>query len=399
MRIAGVLAVFITVFAFARPVVGEQEHKLEAELSVAKWYSFHSQVLNEQQSYSVFLPSSYDSEGSSQSYPVIYVLDGYNTQLLAVASTMRALNQFGAEAPEAIVVGLPSNHRNRDYTPVHSVKGPTGDTVGHFKETGGAEAYRHFMRTEMLPHIEGKYRTKPHRILVGHSFGGLFALNDMLHENRMFGAYIAIDPVFYFGDRYLESKIQEMASKGIAFDGRIFMTTVPHDDDGLDSASAELFLQELKNSASRLAQAHRQHHETLNHQSVQSASYYDGLKYVFEGYAPPDLETVARNPDVLIKHYANYSNQVGADYAPDHSYLTMAAYNAMWEYKLPHQAFRLFMMNVDAYPGHSTAWAGLGDYHAEVGDIEHAVEAFDRAIELNEFNTYAARRLSEVRQK
>lgn len=279
------------------------------------------------------------------------------------------------------------------------MKDPAGNTVEQFKDTGGAEAYRRFLKTELLPHIDKNYRTKLHRILVGHSFGGLFALNDLLQKDRMFGAYVAIDPVFYFGERYLDGKVQEMVSESFDFDGRLFMTTVPHDDDGLDVASAEFFLAELEKHAPTHLQVRRQHHETLNHQSVQSASYYDGLKYVFDGYAPPELEQVARNPDVLIEHYSRYSDRVGATYSPDHSYLMMAAYNALREYKVPDQALRLFKMNVEAYPGRSAAWAGLGDYHADAGDSELAVKAFERALDLNEYNSYAARRLEEVRQK
>jgi predicted alpha/beta superfamily hydrolase len=42
---------------------------------------------------------------------------------------------------------------------------------------GGADSFLRFIREELLPEVDRKYRTAPFRILMGHSLGGLFALH------------------------------------------------------------------------------------------------------------------------------------------------------------------------------------------------------------------------------
>ena len=49
--------------------------------------------------------------------------------------------------------------------------------------------------TELIPKIEGQYRTQPFRIFAGHSLGGLFAVHTMLTRPDLFNAYIAVSPI------------------------------------------------------------------------------------------------------------------------------------------------------------------------------------------------------------
>jgi len=81
-----------------------------------------------------------------------------------------------------IVVAIPNTDRSRDLTPTHSLLLPDGTTQDFLKTTGGAEAFTTFLEKELIPYVESHYPTAPHRMLVGHSFGGLFTINALINH-------------------------------------------------------------------------------------------------------------------------------------------------------------------------------------------------------------------------
>ncbi|MEO7358954.1 MAG: alpha/beta hydrolase-fold protein, partial [Gemmatimonadaceae bacterium] len=62
------------------------------------------------------------------------------------------------------------------------------------KHVGGSEAFRRFVRDELFPVINNRYRTTPERSIVGESLAGLFIVETLLRQPDMFTHYIALDP-------------------------------------------------------------------------------------------------------------------------------------------------------------------------------------------------------------
>jgi hypothetical protein len=96
---------------------------------------------------------------------------------------------------EAIVVGIaygsfdPSiNRRGFDFsTPVEN-----GDP-----ERGGAAAFHDFLKSELIPQIENRYRTDPsRRVLFGQSRGGSMVLYSAFTDPDLFWGRIASNPAF-----------------------------------------------------------------------------------------------------------------------------------------------------------------------------------------------------------
>ncbi|MEI8641932.1 alpha/beta hydrolase-fold protein [Pseudoalteromonas sp. Hal099] len=92
-------------------------------VTLAKTYQLKSVILNEQRSFSVYLPPSYN-ENPNQSYPVIYLLDGDQTHLKAVAGLVEALStqRLEQQIQQAIIVAIPNSQnaiRERDFTPTN----------------------------------------------------------------------------------------------------------------------------------------------------------------------------------------------------------------------------------------------------------------------------------------
>jgi predicted alpha/beta superfamily hydrolase len=97
--------------------------------------------------------------------------------------------------PEALIVGIaygsfdPAiNRRDVDFT------APATDAVGG---EGGAQAFQSFLKEELLPEIDRRYRTRPdRRVLFGQSRGGSFVLYSAFTEPDLFWGRIASNPAF-----------------------------------------------------------------------------------------------------------------------------------------------------------------------------------------------------------
>lgn len=175
------IAVFIAFGPAAAETYGS--HKRTSEYKIA------SDSLGEKRTIYVRTPPAYDP---SKSYPVVYVLDGeWNFEYVASYLDYMADNEV---YPDLIVTGVRNVNRNRDYV-------PRADP--YFADTGEAGAFLDFVEKEWTSLIEEKYPASGERILIGHSFGGVFTLHTLFTKPALFDAYIALGASAWIGDRVL----------------------------------------------------------------------------------------------------------------------------------------------------------------------------------------------------
>ncbi|MGV3579284.1 alpha/beta hydrolase [Brevundimonas sp.] len=147
--------------------------------------------------YEVFvsLPGSYQASPQRR-YPVVYVTDA-DYAFPIIRQIARRVNLDGPVIEEFILVGLSyavgegaTSSRTRDYTPVRINE-----------RTGGGVAYQTYLKTQVLPFVESRFRADPaRRILLGHSYGGLLGAQILFSEPKLFSGYILGSPSFWFGD-------------------------------------------------------------------------------------------------------------------------------------------------------------------------------------------------------
>ncbi len=153
-------------------------------------------------SYDVFikLPPGYDdAENASRRYPVLYVTDGHYPFQTAAGVMMAPMTHGGFE--HAILVGVSfakgeggAASRGRDLTPVPDPRNT--DNV-----TGGAPQFLTFLRDEVIPLVDGEYRTDvSRRIYAGQSYGGLFGAYALFQQPGVFTDYILTSPSLWFAD-------------------------------------------------------------------------------------------------------------------------------------------------------------------------------------------------------
>ncbi|SDR74204.1 Predicted hydrolase of the alpha/beta superfamily [Friedmanniella luteola] len=159
----------------------------------------------------VALPLRYEDE-PDRLWPVVYVLDG-NLHFGLVVDMVRFMNirvEFCNELPDALVVGIgypPSgtlsemHHRvmhlrMRDFV-LEREEGGEDFMQEHFPiarriPSGNGLPFMQFIRQEVLPLVETRYRADPaDRTLLGHSMGANFALCTLFREPGLFQRCVA----------------------------------------------------------------------------------------------------------------------------------------------------------------------------------------------------------------
>ena len=141
----------------------------------------------------VRLPEDYDPAGT-RTWPVVYLLDG--DSLFPLLAPTHLFLGYDEDLPEAIIVGIayggfdPAiNKRNVDFTAQGADTRP-GE--------GGAADFQHFLKEELLPEVERRYRADAtRRILLGQSRAGYFVLWSAVSDPDLFWGRIASNPVFF----------------------------------------------------------------------------------------------------------------------------------------------------------------------------------------------------------
>jgi predicted alpha/beta superfamily hydrolase len=232
--------------------------------------SLFSETLQENRSLSIYLPEGYIKD--STRYPAIYIIDG-ETRCTHAVPTIRFISAEGL-MPKSIVVGIPNVNRNRDFLPAVSPNPAATDSADNFL---------HFIVAELFPYIEKNYRAGNYRMLIGHSYGGLFAMHALISQPDAFGAFIMIDPSFWYGSKMMITRAgaffsrQKTLPKSIyiaGVDGNAWYFMGNHDMDSVLKATAPVGLQ-WKTFA----------YANENHGSVPFKSIYDGLRFVFSDYS------------------------------------------------------------------------------------------------------------------
>ena len=160
-----------------------------------------SRALGENRLINVHTPPGYSATSGAR-WPVLYMPDGgMDEDFPHVVKTVDSLIALGTIRP-VIVVGIPNTQRRRDLT------GPTRFAADSAiaPRVGGSATFREFIRDELIPAIQARYRTTGERATVGESLAGLFIVEIFLTEPALFDHYVALDPsVWWNGNALVDS--------------------------------------------------------------------------------------------------------------------------------------------------------------------------------------------------
>ena len=169
-----------------------------APLAVGETFTISSRVLGEVRRINVYAPPGFTTGGGTP-LPVLYMPDGGLAEdFLHVAGLLQVSTGNGTMRP-FLLVGIENTDRRRDMT------GPTSNTDDRriAPRAGGSAAFRAFLRTELMPSINARYRTTGETAIIGESLAGLFVVETFLREPDLFNSYVALDPSLWWDDQRL----------------------------------------------------------------------------------------------------------------------------------------------------------------------------------------------------
>lgn len=254
-----------------------------------------SSVVGQEYLISVALPFHYD-EHPEKTYPVIYVLDA-NLFFGLVTDMVRVMNvrvPFCNELPDAIIVGIgyPANNsladshaqwmhrRMRDFLPVADEWAekfiqenfPVQNPIA----SGGADRFLQFIQQELMPMIESEYRVDPiDRMLIGHSWGGSFALYTLFNQPHLFQRYVVVSPDLSF--KYEHKYIEQLDNLSV----RLYLAAGEAELSGDERSRFESFIRVLESWGFADFTISQQIFPKCTHCAVVAPAYQAGLVAVF----------------------------------------------------------------------------------------------------------------------
>jgi uncharacterized protein len=362
---------------------------------IGKADSLHSTVLNESRKFFVYLPPSFgDGSDTTKRYPVLYLLDG-GSHFHSVTGLLDQLTS-NELVPEMIVVAITNTDRSRDLTPTRSLKLPDGTEQEWLKTTGGADNFLKFIETELFPHIQKNFPTEPHRILIGHSFGGLFAIHTMMNRPELFNSYVAIDPSLWWDNRKLLQRSDTILREK-SFDRKtLFVSvanTMPTGMDTLrvssDTSGNTSHIRSIIQFSKRANVAKKNNGMTFtwkyydedSHGSVPLITEHDALRYIF-GYYRMQYDP-AETADNYIAHYKTISGKLGYVKLPPENSINDKGFGYLSQEKME-QAKSFFDLNLQNYPSSRSAHDSMGDYYLAVGDTASAKGFFKKSLAIKD---------------
>ncbi len=112
--------------------------------------------------------------------------------------------------------------RTRDYTPTQS---DIGYPDGVQDVSGGADAFLEFLERTVFVEVEKRFHTQgAPRVLVGHSYGGLFGAYAALARPGLFTAIVSVSPSLWYDHRFIFKYEQTKRDTGADLTTRLFLS-------------------------------------------------------------------------------------------------------------------------------------------------------------------------------
>ncbi len=271
-----ILMLFVSIFfMMGSNFYAQQSNDSIPEVKIAgtQLLKIHSSIVNQDYDLYINLPGNFDD---NKSYPVIYLLDAqWDFTLL---NSIYGQEYFDGFIPAAIVVGItwggvnpnPDLLRSRDFTPTKTMQSPI---------SGGAEKFLSFIKKELIPFIDSRFRTKPgERTLMGSSLGGLFTLYALFNETSLFNHYVLTSPAIGWDNGIINSYEKKYAEVGSEIPVRLSMAVGGYEDVN----SFQKFADNLKEKHYKGLELKTFVLDGFGHSGGKAEGYSRGLQFAFK---------------------------------------------------------------------------------------------------------------------
>ena len=382
---------FLVLVGFLTAAAGAPAQNAAGPVAIGERIQLESRILKESRLLMVSKPAGYD--GGTERYPVLFLLDAETH--FQYASGM--VNFLGASdrMPKMLVVGIASGdiaQRTRDLTTPSTVESDSRFSPGG----GGAEAFLAFVAEEVVPYIEKNYRTRPYRLLVGHSLGGLFAVHAMVARPKLFGGYIAADPSLYWNNHAAVGQAETFLANSKELQGDLYVTAAG----GPGELDAEIrrFTSVLSEKAPAGFRWNFEWLKQDDHMSIPLPSIYRGLETIFEEWRLPQ-DCVALYDkggiEAIHKRFREAGRRFGYPERTTPPFtVSMVVYQLSRAGRLE-DAAKVLLHDPANYPAPWNQLDALARAYEKRGDKQEAVRFYLMSLTANAKNEFARKKLIE----
>lgn len=370
----------------------------QTPIEIGNKYSISSEVFNEEREIWIGLPPYYDS---TVSYPTIYVLDA-EWQFDITLAMMKEL-AANDKIPEHIVIGIPHidrEHRFKDMTFTTTELRSDGtvdsmlvDFFGPDQTGGGDQFYKHIV-DEIMPFVEGDYKTNGFDVFIGHSLSGYYGAY-ISSMDGPFEAFQLYDPSIWYNGG--DATIHLIESIPEDYKTNVFISTASggkeREQYNVDTQAAFHKVLFDRGLNSRLTV-----YENENHGSVRLPSLIDGLSHLYDGFSigyilPSDKITVSD----AHAHYASFSKKVNYEFScPVGAYRWIGHANHSQNNWV--EAIKAYDLCQDLFMEDQLFLEEVTESYYMTGEMERALKFYQQLLVVNPEHTSSKKLFNELKQ-
>lgn len=290
----------------------------------------YSEYYKEERDILLYLPSIFfDSLQNTQEIPVLFILDGEDFFLDALAIQRRlGETSYSPSIPEMIIVGIAHENREEELFP------KAINTTNPIN--GKADLFLKYLEKDLIPFIDSIRGGKGPRILFGHSAGGIFGLYTLINKPHLFNAHLVIDPALHWDQQQLLKTFKASLSSIKSTKQFIYLgisNSLPFNS---DTSSVEFLSPDIVSSTSHFGlkrffdnyafnniRCTTKYYVQESHFSVPLVSLYDGLNQYYKNFRCKYFEWIhdsllsAEKFEISIRtHYEEISRLLGYKIVP-----------------------------------------------------------------------------------
>ena len=362
-----------------------------APLSYGSQVTLTSEVLGRDHKVDIYLPQGYELMGDSVRYPVIYTLDGW-TLSHGVSGIVSHLGNT-ASMPKSIVVALHTPNL-LEYLP--KLKRVSGWRLGD--SPSSVDKYMQFLKSELIPYIDKKYRTNDFRALIGMSPTAILALHTFLNEPELFDAHylFAAMNIFDLGyeeDTRLLDVLMSSLEQNPNRKGHLYISSAasdlarrPKQNAYMEELRARFAKLDLKNLKYKIEAI-----EEGGHYPMAMAATISAIHFSFPTSQLEQLRKIVEEPGDALKKIDAFYTQLSSEYGYDIYPVTDLNRNVnclrgvgyyLLRQERGEEAIDIFKRWTQLSPNDGNAYDSLADAYEVMGKHDLALKAHEKAVNI-----------------
>ena len=341
--------------------------------------SINSKTLNEEREILIFNPTN-----SKNNFPTIYLIDGKQNFFL-VAGIISNLRRSGF-ITKVNLVGINTYDYERPYNLL--TKNNNGRDFSF--NSGGSSDFQKFITDEVFPLVNSTVSTSDYKILIGHSFGGLFGLNMLMENPNSFSSAVLIDASIWWNNANLLSNLKK--NKSTLKKIPLYLSRSAKDEDKINSfeslepliKSNQIVLEKFPNE---------------NHISTLTPSIVNGLKYIFKDFEMLDSVYEEADLTAIKERIEQVSNYYDTPILPNVYGLAPIARNLANEGEFS-KSIEMLKYLEKYHPENNMVLDFLGEAYQKSGDLRLAKITWNKSLKIakskKSSTKWVEKKLSEI---